>query len=163
MLVSIVTVSDRCSSQERDDKSGPVIGEMLSGIASIGEYIIVPDEKDKISKELIRLSDETGSDVIFTTGGTGFAPRDVTPEATKAVLDKETPGISDAIRLRSLEITPRAMLSRAVSGIRGKTLIINLPGSPKAVRESIEVILPVLEHAVETMSGNTQNCGGDYK
>ena len=163
MLVSIVTVSDRCSSQERDDRSGPVIGEMLSGIASIGEYIIVPDEKDIISKELIRLSDETGSDVIFTTGGTGFAPRDVTPEATKAVLDKETPGISDAIRLRSLEITPRAMLSRAVSGIRGKTLIINLPGSPKAVRESIEVILPVLEHAVETMSGNTQNCGGDYK
>ena len=163
MLVSIVTVSDRCSSQERDDRSGPVIGEMLSGIASIGEYIIVPDEKDIISKELIRLSDEAGSDVIFTTGGTGFAPRDVTPEATKAVLDKETPGISDAIRLRSLEITPRAMLSRAVSGIRGKTLIINLPGSPKAVRESIEVILPVLEHAVETMSGNTQNCGGDYK
>ncbi len=163
MIVSIVTVSDRCSSQERDDRSGPVIGEMLSGIASIGEYIIVPDEKDIISKELIRLSDETGSDVIFTTGGTGFAPRDVTPEATKAVLDKETPGISEAIRLRSLEITPRAMLSRAVSGIRGKTLIINLPGSPKAVRESIEVILPVLEHAVETMSGNTQNCGGDYK
>ena len=161
MLVSIVTVSDRCSSQERDDRSGPVIGEMLSGIASIGEYIIVPDEKDIISKELIRLSDETDSDVIFTTGGTGFAPRDVTPEATKAVLDKETPGISDAIRLRSLEITPRAMLSRAVSGIRGKPLIINLPGSEKGARENFNAVKGAIDHALKMIaSDGSANCAG---
>ncbi|MBQ6018702.1 MAG: MogA/MoaB family molybdenum cofactor biosynthesis protein, partial [Clostridia bacterium] len=96
-----------------------------------------------------------------TTGGTGFAPRDVTPEATKAVLEKETPGIPEAIRAESLKITPRAMLSRAAAGIRGKTLIVNLPGSPKAVRESLAVVLPVLDHALETMSGRTLSCGKD--
>lgn len=111
---------------------------------------------------LCELADQCGADVVLTTGGTGFAPRDVTPEATKAVIEKEAPGIAEAIRAKSLEITPRAMLSRAVSGIRGKTLIINLPGSPKAVRECIDVVLPVLPHAVETLSGNTQSCGGNY-
>lgn len=162
MVISVVTVSDRCSKKLCDDKSGPLITELLSGIAQTAEYVIVPDEKKIISSELIRLADEVKSDIIFTTGGTGFAPRDVTPEATKAVIVKEAPGISEAIRQKSLEITPKAMLSRAVSGIRGKTLIINLPGSPKAVSESIEIILPVLEHAVETLQGNTLNCGGNY-
>ncbi len=162
MVISVVTVSDRCSKKLCDDKSGPLITELLSGIAQTAEYVIVPDEKEIISSELIRLADEVKSDIIFTTGGTGFAPRDVTPEATKAVIVKEAPGISEAIRQKSLEITPKAMLSRAVSGIRGKTLIINLPGSPKAVSESIEIILPVLEHAVETLQGNTLNCGGNY-
>ena len=108
------------------------------------------------------MADDFGADVIFTTGGTGFAPRDVTPEATKAVIDREAPGIAEAIRAQSLAITNKAMLSRAVSGLRGKTLIVNLPGSPKAVKESIEVVIDVLPHAVETMSGNTQNCGGNY-
>ena len=162
MVISVVTVSDRCSKKLCDDKSGPLITELLSGVAQTAEYVIVPDEKEIISSELIRLADEVKSDIIFTTGGTGFAPRDVTPEATKAVIVKEAPGISEAIRQKSLEITPKAMLSRAVSGIRGKTLIINLPGSPKAVSESIEIILPVLEHAVETLQGNTLNCGGNY-
>ena len=162
MLVSIVTVSDRCSKGLCEDKSGPLISQLLSPVAETAEYVIVPDEKELISAELIRLSDEVKSDIIFTTGGTGFAPRDVTPEATKAVIEKEVPGIPEAIRLKSLEITPKAMLSRAAAGIRGKTLIINLPGSPKAVRESLEVVLPVLPHAVETLSGNTQNCGGNY-
>ena len=111
---------------------------------------------------ITELADNRKADVIFTTGGTGFAPRDITPEATKEVIEKEVPGISEAIRAKSLEITDRAMLSRAISGIRGKTLIINLPGSPKAVRESIGVVLPILEHAVETISGNTQSCGGNY-
>ena len=162
MLISVLTASDRCSKKLCEDKSGPLISELLSNAADTAEYVIVPDEKDIISKELIRLCDEVKSDIVFTTGGTGFAPRDVTPESTKAVIEKEVPGIPEAIRAKSLEITPKAMLSRATAGIRGKTLIINLPGSPKAVRESLEVILPVLPHAVETLSGDTQNCGGNY-
>lgn len=162
MLISVLTISDRCSKELCEDKSGPLISELISSVAETGEYVIVPDEKELISAELIRLSDEVKSDIIFTTGGTGFAPRDVTPEATKAVIEKEVPGIPEAIRAKSLEITPKAMLSRAAAGIRGKTLIINLPGSPKAVRESLEVVMPVLSHAVETLSGNTQSCGGNY-
>ena len=163
MLISVVTASDRCSQGLCEDKSGPLIFELLSDLAETGEYVIVPDEKDTIGAELIRLCDEVKSDIIFTTGGTGFAPRDITPEATKAVIEKDVPGIPEAIRAKSLEITPKAMLSRAAAGIRGKTLIINLPGSPKAVRESLEVVRPVLEHAVETLSGNTQSCGGNYR
>ena len=162
MLISVLTISDRCSKELCEDKSGPLISELISSVAETGEYVIVPDEKELISAELIRLSDEVKSDIIFTTGGTGFAPRDVTPEATKAVIEKEVPGIPEAIRAKSLEITPKAMLSRAAAGIRGKTLIINLPGSTKAVRESLEVVMPVLSHAVETLSGNTQSCGGNY-
>ena len=162
MLISVLTASDRCSKKLCEDKSGPLISELLSAVAETAEYVVVPDEKDIISKELIRLCDVVKSDVIFTTGGTGFAPRDVTPEATKAIIEKEVPGIPEAIRAKSLEITPKAMLSRATAGIRGKTLIINLPGSPKAVRESLEVVMPVLPHAVETLSGDTQNCGGNY-
>ena len=163
MLISVITASDRCSKKLCEDKSGPLIFELLSPLAQKAEYVVVPDEKDVISRELIRLCDEVKSDIVFTTGGTGFASRDVTPEATKAVIEKEVPGIPEAIRAKSLEITPKAMLSRATAGIRGKTLIINLPGSPKAVRESLEVVLPVLEHAVETLSGNTQSCGGNYR
>lgn len=163
MLISVLTASDRCSKNLCDDKSGPLVFELLSAVAETAEYVVVPDEKEIISNELIRLCDEVKSDIIFTTGGTGFAPRDVTPEATKAVIEKEVPGIPEAIRAKSLEITPKAMLSRATAGIRGKTLIINLPGSPKAVRESLQVVIPVLHHAVETLSGNTQSCGGNYQ
>lgn len=162
MLISVVTASDRCSRKICEDKSGPLIFEMLSDVASKGEYSVVPDDAEAIANELIRLCDTVKSDVVFTTGGTGFAPRDVTPEATLSVIDRAAPGIAEAIRAESLRVTPKAMLSRAVSGIRGKTLIINLPGSPKAVRESLEVVKPVLEHAVETLSGNTMNCGGNY-
>lgn len=162
MKIGIICVSDRCYRKECEDKSGPAIAECVKELSEQSVYRLVPDVKMKISKALCELADSENCDVIFTTGGTGFAPRDVTPEATKAVIEKEVPGISEAIRAKSLEITDRAMLSRAVSGIRGKTLIINLPGSPKAVRESIEVVLPVLPHAVETLSGNTQNCGGNY-
>ena len=162
MKFGIVCVSDRCYKKECEDKSGPAIIECVKTLSDKNEYRLVPDEKLFISNALISLADNENCDVVFTTGGTGFAPRDVTPEATKAIIEKEVPGISEAIRAKSLEITDRAMLSRAVSGIRGKTLIINLPGSPKAVKESIETVLPVLEHAVETLSGNTQNCGGNY-
>ncbi|MBR4451610.1 MAG: MogA/MoaB family molybdenum cofactor biosynthesis protein [Clostridia bacterium] len=162
MIIGIISISDRCYKGECEDKSGPAIAECVSNLSDKNEYLIVPDEKALIKDAIISLADDRNADVIFTTGGTGFAPRDITPEATKEVIEKEVPGISEAIRAKSLEITERAMLSRAVSGIRGKTLIINLPGSPKAVRESIAVVLPILEHAVETLSGNTQSCGGNY-
>lgn len=162
MKFGIICISDRCYKGECEDKSGPAIAECVKELSSGNEYRLVPDEKDMISKAITDLADSENCDVILTTGGTGFAPRDITPEATKAVIEKEVPGISEAIRAKSLEITDRAMLSRAVSGIRGKSLIINLPGSPKAVKESIGFIIGVLPHAVETLSGNTQNCGGNY-
>lgn len=162
MIFAVLCVSDRCSEGICEDRSGPLIKEMLSPYGKTEKYIIVPDEKEKIEKALISLCDDTKADVVFTTGGTGFAPRDVTPEATKAVTKREAPGIAEGIRQKSMEITPKAMLSRAYSGIRGKALIINLPGSPKAVRESLEFVLPVIPHAVEVLSGNTLNCGGSY-
>ena len=162
MTFSIVCVSDRCSEGVCQDKSGPLIKDLVSPLGKTVEYIVVPDEKEEIEKALVYLCDDVKADVVLTTGGTGFAPRDVTPEATLAVIEKNAPGISEAIRMNSLSITPKAMLSRAVSGIRGRTLIINLPGSPKAVRESLEFILPVLPHAIEVLSGNTQSCGGNY-
>lgn len=163
MNFSVITVSDRCSRGECEDKSGVLLCDILKEHGKLVRYETVPDEKDIISSLLTEICNKTDTDVIFTTGGTGFAPRDITPEATKAVIEKEVPGISEAIRYESLKITPKAMLSRAVSGIRGKTLIINLPGSPKAVKESVEVVLPVLPHAIETLSGNTLSCGGNYK
>ncbi|MDO5014773.1 MAG: MogA/MoaB family molybdenum cofactor biosynthesis protein [Clostridia bacterium] len=163
MLISVVCVSDRCSRGEAQDKSGPIISEIMSPLAETEEYIIVPDEIETIKETLKFLCDEKKSSIVFTTGGTGFAPRDVTPEATLSIIDKSVPGIANAIRQKSLEITDMAMLSRATSGIRNQTLIINLPGSPKAVKESLEFIIPVLPHAVEVLSGDTLNCGGDYK
>lgn len=162
MIFGIISVSDRCSRGECEDKSGPLIRELTADLGKTAEYIIVPDEKEEIEKALIYLCDDVKADVIFTTGGTGFAPRDVTPEATKAVIEREAPGIVEAIRLKSLEITPKAMLSRAVSGIRKSSLIINLPGSPKAVGEALKVVLTVLPHSIEVLSGNTLNCGGKY-
>ncbi|MCQ2463650.1 MAG: MogA/MoaB family molybdenum cofactor biosynthesis protein [Clostridia bacterium] len=163
MLISVLTASDRCSRNICEDKSGPLISQMLCGTAKTVGYTVVPDEKEIIEKELIRFCDELHSDIVFTTGGTGFAPRDVTPEATKAVIEREAPGIPEAIRAFSMTKTPKAMLSRATAGIRGKTLIINLPGSPKAVKESLEVVMPVLQHAIETMSGCTISCGANAK
>lgn len=161
MRIGIICVSDRCFAGQTEDLSGAAIKECVGDLADETSYRLVPDERDMISKAITDLCKER-CDVVFTTGGTGFAPRDVTPEATLAVIERQTPGISESIRAKSLEITSRAMLSRAVSGIIGKTLVINLPGSPKAVRESVSVVLPILPHAVETMSGNTQSCGGNY-
>ncbi len=161
MRISVLTASDRCSRGEAEDKSGPLISALLAGTAETVCYRCVPDEREKIALALTEMCDTLHSDVVFTTGGTGFAPRDVTPEATRDVIEREVPGIPEAIRAESLKITPKAMLSRATAGIRGKTLIVNLPGSPKAVRESLTVVLPVLDHAVETMSGQTLSCGKD--
>jgi len=158
--VGILTISDKGSRGERQDKSGEAIREILSSIdARIVNYDIVPDEKELIAQELISWADENSLDVILTTGGTGLTPRDVTPEATIAVVDRIVPGFAEAMRAESLKKTPMAMLSRAVVGARGKCLIINLPGSPKAVRECLEVVLPALPHAVETLKGQAGECG----
>ena len=159
MRFGVLTVSDRCSRGEAEDKSGPLISELTAFLGETAACRVVPDERAQIAAALVSLCDEVKADVVFTTGGTGFAPRDVTPEATRDVTEKEVPGIPEAIRAESLKITPRAMLSRAVAGIRGKTLIVNLPGSPKAVCESLAVVLPILEHAAETLSGKTLDCG----
>jgi len=150
----IITVSDKGSRGEREDVSGPVIREKLSETgSSILKYTIVPDEKEVIAATLAEWADAAEVDVILTTGGTGLAERDVTPEATQMIIDKSVPGFGEAMRLKSLEKTPMAMLSRATAGIRGKCLIINLPGSPKAVRECLDVILPAIAHGVEIIKG----------
>ena len=158
--VGILTISDKGSRGERQDKSGEVIREILSNMdVRVADYGIVPDEKELIIEKLVKWADEDNLDVVVTTGGTGLTPRDVTPEATLAVVDRIVPGFAEAMRAESLKKTPRAMLSRAVVGTRGKCLIINLPGSPKAVRECLEVILPALPHAVETLKGQASECG----
>jgi molybdenum cofactor synthesis domain-containing protein len=156
----ILTISDKGSRGERQDKSGEAIREILSRMdVRIVNYGIVPDEKELIVEKLVKWADKDNLDVVITTGGTGLTPRDVTPEATLAVVDRIVPGFAEAMRAESLKKTPHAMLSRAVVGTRRKCLIINLPGSPKAVRECLEVILPALPHAVETLKGQAGECG----
>lgn len=157
--VGILTASDKGSKGERVDESGKVIADAVKQIeGEVVIYRIVPDDRQQISQTLIEMADEYGVDLILTTGGTGFSPRDITPEATLDVVERQVPGIPEAMRQKSLQITNRAMLSRAVAGIRGKTLIINMPGSPKAVSESLEVILPVLTHAIQILKGTTGEC-----
>ncbi len=149
---SILTVSDRSSRGERPDASGPALAELIQSQGwQIVRQAIVPDEIDAIKGILQSWSDSDETDVILATGGTGFAPRDVTPEATRAVVERLTPGLDEAMRSASLKITPHAMLSRAVSGIRKRTLIITLPGSPKGATENLQVVLPALEHAVKLL------------
>lgn len=154
---AILTVSDKGYSGERTDLSGPAIAHALEGKALVTRQEIVPDDLEQIKAKLIEYSD-LELDLVFTTGGTGFAPRDVTPEATLAVAERQAQGIAEAIRAKSLGITPFAMLSRAAAGIRGKTLIINLPGSPEAALECLEVFLPVMNHAIETLRGDAYEC-----
>lgn len=155
--VAILTLSDKGFSGEREDLSGPALAEALQGKAVVANQDILPDDFEQIKAKLIEYADQ-GLDLVFTTGGTGFAPRDVTPEATRAVVERPVPGIVEAIRMQSLKITPHAMLSRATAGIRGKTLIINFPGSPKAALECLDVFLPVMNHAVETLRGDAYEC-----
>jgi molybdenum cofactor synthesis domain-containing protein len=162
--LGILTISDKGSRGEREDKSGEAIREIISQCgARFADYAIVPDEKEVIESKLIEWADKGGMDMIITTGGTGLGPRDVTPEATLDVIDKTIPGFSEAMRAKSLSKTPYAMLSREVCGVRNKTLIINLPGSPKAVRECLPVILPALPHAVEVIKGEAAECAGTDK
>ena len=157
--VGILTVSDKGWRGERQDRSGEAIRETLSKTdAKVVNYDVVPDEKELIAQKLVQWADEDNIDIIITTGGTGLSPRDVTPEATLSVADRVVPGFAEAMRIESFRKTPMAMLSRAVTGTRGECLIINLPGSPKAVRECLKPILPVLTHAVETLKGQGGEC-----
>lgn len=155
----IITVSDKGSQGKREDLSGPAIAEMLAGAAiQIRLTLIIPDEVDRIKEALIQLADVEKLDLILTTGGTGVSPRDLTPDATLKVLDKEVPGMAEAMRIASMKVTPHAMISRAVAGIRGRSLIINLPGSPKGARENLSVVMPALTHAMEKIQGDERDC-----
>lgn len=155
----IITVSDRSSKGERTDLSGPVIKEWAEKMGfQVFDEIIVSDDIENIKDALIKMSDK-GINLILTTGGTGFAARDNTPEATKSVLEKEAPGFAETMRQKSMEITPHAMLSRAVSGIRKNSLIINLPGSPRAVKENLEFIEKAIPHAMELLANKVTDCG----
>lgn len=157
--VGIITASDKGAAGERIDKSGEIIREIVENAGYVvKKYIMLPDEKEKLKKEMKHMADDLKINLVLTTGGTGFSARDITPEATKEVIERETPGISEAIRQYSMGVTKRAMLSRAVSGIRGNTLIINLPGSPKAVRESLEYIITELEHGLKILNGHEGEC-----
>ena len=157
---AVITLSDKGFAGEREDKSGPLIEKMLKEAGyEEAETLLLPDGKAGLQRQLMRLADQRQISVIFTTGGTGFSERDVTPEATIAVCDRMAPGIADALRMYSLTITDRAMFSRAVSGIRKKTLIINLPGSPKAVKESLDYLLPALGHGLGILRGTEGECG----
>ena len=158
--VGILTISDKGSRGEREDQSGKVIEEVVKKInGEVKYYQIIPDEKDIIQEELIKAVDKLHLDLILTTGGTGLAKRDVTPEATSAIIEKEVPGISEIIRSESFKKTNRAILSRGMAGIRKKSLIINLPGSPKGVRESLEIVLEALPHGIEILKGQATECG----
>ncbi|OPY15322.1 MAG: Molybdopterin adenylyltransferase [Syntrophus sp. PtaB.Bin138] len=155
----VVTVSDKGSRGEREDLSGKEVIRMLQELSIlVTEKVIIPDEKDRIRQTLTDLSDEKALDLIVTTGGTGVTPRDLTPDATLEVIDRGLPGMAEAMRQESLKITPHAMISRAVAGIRGRTLIINLPGSPRGVRENLAVVLPALKHAMEKIKGDETEC-----
>lgn len=159
MKVGILTVSDRSARGERPDASGEAIAAMLACMSEIDSTrALVPDEQALISSKLVEWADTGSMDLILTTGGTGLAPRDVTPEATLAVVDRLVPGMAEAIRAESLKKTPNAMLSRAVCGVRGSCLIINLPGSPKAVRECLETVLPAIPHAIDLLRGSVGDC-----
>lgn len=159
LRAGILTVSDRSSRGLRDDRSGPALVETLKSCGiEVLWTAVCPDEEALIREVLIRWADEDGADLILTTGGTGVSPRDVTPEATLSVVARTLPGMGEAMRLASMKKTPHAMISRAIAGIRGRTLIINLPGSPKGATENLEAVLPAIEHAVAKIQGDPSDC-----
>jgi len=160
LVGAVLTVSDRCAGGEREDGSGPVLQQLLRNIGmDIAAYEVVPDEEEIISRQLAFLADSCCVDVVLTTGGTGFSPRDVTPEATAGVVDRTAPGIAEAIRRAGAEFTPYACLSRGTVGLRGRTLIVNLPGSKKAVSEAADFLAQVLPHALKSLRGEAKDCG----
>ena len=157
---AVVTMSDRGARGERRDTSGPAIRAMLEADGwEVVHTELIPDDYETIRRTLLRCADELGVCLTVTTGGTGFSPRDVTPEATLSVIERAAPGIPEAMRAESMRVTPKGMLSRAVAGLRGGTLIVNCPGSEKAVRECLGAVLPALRHGVEILRGETGECG----
>ncbi|MBN2397288.1 MAG: MogA/MoaB family molybdenum cofactor biosynthesis protein [Deltaproteobacteria bacterium] len=157
----VITVSDKGSRGQREDISGREVARMLADLdIRVTDYEIVPDEKEIIREKIREYTDTKRLDVVVTTGGTGVSPRDVTPDATLEILDRELPGMAEAMRRESMKKTPHAMISRAVAGIRGHSLVINLPGSPKAARENLAVVLPALKHTIEKATGDESDCGG---
>jgi len=162
LKVAVITISDKGSRGEREDRSGKYIIDYFKEKEwEISEYAIVPDEKDAIKNKLLEICDSGMANLILTTGGTGFSPRDVTPEATKEILEREAPGFSELIRMEGQKKTPRSILSRGVSGIRKSTLIINLPGSIKGVKDSLELIYQPLPHGIDILTGKDAECGTD--
>ena len=161
---AVVTVSDKGYAGEREDTSGPLLAGLLRELGvEVVAQTVVPDEPAQIREALSHLADDLELDLVMTTGGTGFTPRDRTPEATRAVIERETPGLAEALRMEGYRRTPLAVLSRGIAGLRGKTIIINLPGSPKAVREGMEVLAPILPHAVKMARGvDTEHRGGQH-
>lgn len=158
--VGVITASDKGSRGEREDLSGPALRELVREIeGEVVEYVVLPDDRDLIADTLRRWADDLQLDLILTTGGTGFSQRDVTPEATLAAAERHVPGIAEVMRAESLKVTPKAMLSRATAAIRKYTLIINMPGSPKAVKECWQAIAPALTHGIEILKGEASECG----
>jgi len=156
LTFAVLTLSDKGSRGEREDLSGPAVAEALKGVGEVKYYDVLPDERQMIRERILEYVGKV--DVVLTTGGTGLSPRDVTPEATRDIIEREVPGIAEAMRIEGMKKTNRAMLSRAVAGVKGQTLIINLPGSPKAVKENLAVIIGIIPHAVEKIKGDTSEC-----
>jgi molybdenum cofactor synthesis domain-containing protein len=157
--VAVLTISDKGAAGLREDESGDLLIRQIKVIpAELAHYEVIPDDQETIRTRLIDLCDDVGVDLLLTTGGTGLSPRDVTPEATLSVIDRPMPGLAEIMRMEGYRKNPRAVLSRAVCGIRGSTLIVNLPGSPRAVSENMEILLPLLPHALEKLKGDPSDC-----
>jgi molybdenum cofactor synthesis domain-containing protein len=156
--IGVLTLSDKGSRGDREDESGRVLQEMVAPLGEIVRYQVVPDEEELIVATLVEWVDKDGVDLILTTGGTGLSARDITPEATARVIEREIPGMAEAMRAASMAKTPHAMISRALAGVRRQSMIINLPGSPKGVRENLEVVYPALEHALLKLKGDPSEC-----
>ena len=159
MRTGVLTISDKGFANEREDTSGPAVSELLKSIGAVIEkYEIIPDEMQAITEKLVEYADVLRLDLVVTTGGTGVAPRDITPDATRRVIDRDIPGMAEAMRMESFKKTPHAVISRAMAGMRKQTLIINLPGSPRGATENLQVILKAIPHAVEKIKGDPSEC-----